>query len=101
EFGLTQQEFNQRLESATATARALGPLRVPGGTIKRDVFVTVFGQAAMEFRLVTEARPTVALSTRGGAVASTARPSTSLGSTLPGTAPRTSDAAKAGEVVRF
>jgi mono/diheme cytochrome c family protein len=94
EFGLTQQEFNQRLESATATARALGPLRVPGGTIKRDVFVTVFGQAAVEFHLVTEAQQSTARFTRPA-------PALANVTSLPSSAPRISDANKPGEVARF
>ncbi len=62
ELGLSPIEFAEKLDLAQSTARALAPLRVPGGTIKRDVFVTIFQQAAIELRLITEAR-------RGGAPA--------------------------------
>jgi mono/diheme cytochrome c family protein len=54
EFGLTPQEFEQRLSRAETTGRLFAPLRIPGGTIKRDVFATAFGQAAIEFRLSAE-----------------------------------------------
>jgi hypothetical protein len=56
EFGLSPIEFAEKLDMAQSTARALAPLRVPGGAIKRDVFVTIFQQAAIEMRLTTEAR---------------------------------------------
>jgi WD40 domain-containing protein len=56
ELGLSPIEFAEKLDMAQSTARALAPLRVPGGTIKRDVFVTIFQQAAVEMRLTTEAR---------------------------------------------
>jgi len=92
EFGLAPQEFNQRLDSAASTARALGPLRVPGGTIKREVFVTAFAQAAVEFRLVTASQQS--------ALRSSAKSSPALASATP-TAPRIADAGRPGEVCRF
>lgn len=52
EFGLTTEEFERRLDSADTTARALAPLRIAGGTIKRESFVAVFADAAAEFRLL-------------------------------------------------
>jgi hypothetical protein len=95
ELGLTAEEFNQRIDSAESTARALGPLRVPGGSIKRDVFVTVFGQAAMELRVVGAATATAGAGGRSGALRST----TAVGSSsVPA---RISDATKPGEVCRF
>ncbi len=54
EFGLSPQEFEKRLVRAETTGRLFAPLRIPGGTIKRDVFATTFGQAAIEFRLSSE-----------------------------------------------
>lgn len=51
EFGLPQEDFEKRLANSQAMARSFGALRTPGGTIKRDVFATMFGQAAVEFRL--------------------------------------------------
>ncbi len=54
EFGLAPQEFEKRLDAAETTGRTFAALRVPGGTIKRDVFAAVFGRAAIEFRLVVE-----------------------------------------------
>ncbi|MEX2174253.1 MAG: SHD1 domain-containing protein [Pirellulaceae bacterium] len=54
EFGLPPAEFVKKLDMSDAMSRTFAALRVPGGTIKRDLFVNVFGQAAIEFRLVTE-----------------------------------------------
>jgi mono/diheme cytochrome c family protein len=100
EFGLPPGDLNMRLDSTEATARALAPLRVPGGSIKRDVFVTVFGQAAKELRLVTGDRSNLAGGARPGAAASRASASVaSIGPAPP--AARLSDFTKAGEVCRF
>jgi hypothetical protein len=55
EFGLPVEEFEKRLADSDAMARSFGTLRTPGGTIKRDVFATTFGRAAIEFRLTIEA----------------------------------------------
>ena len=54
EFGLTPPEFDKRLDTSEAMARSFGALRTPGGTVKRDVFVELFGRASIEFRLTTE-----------------------------------------------
>jgi len=62
EFGLTPDDFAARLDKSEL-GRELGSLKVAGGTIKRDVFVQLFGRAALEFKLVTDAR---GLATRGG-----------------------------------
>jgi WD40 repeat protein len=55
EFGIPQQDFEKRLAQSTAMARSFGALRTPGGTIKREVFATMFGEAAIEFRLTIDA----------------------------------------------
>lgn len=47
EFGLTQAEFLKRMEKLPGLPRALGILRVPGGTMKRDAFNEVFREASM------------------------------------------------------
>ena len=57
EFGVTPEDLLQRLDGAAVSARRFAPLRVPGGTIKRDVFVAGFGEAAIELRLTSESRP--------------------------------------------
>jgi mono/diheme cytochrome c family protein len=89
EFGLTTQEFERRLDSADTTARALAPLRIAGGTIKRESFVSVFGDAAVEFRLIASI----------GANATPVKPSRNSA----GTAPKRSkaDDGKPGEFRRF
>lgn len=51
EFGLTPAEFEKRLQASDAMARTFGALRVAGGTIKRDLFVSLFRQATAEFGL--------------------------------------------------
>lgn len=57
EFGLVADEFTKRLKASEAMARSFGALLVPGGTIKRDVFATMFGDAALEFGLMKQAAP--------------------------------------------
>ncbi|MEN9554633.1 MAG: hypothetical protein RLZZ232_919 [Planctomycetota bacterium] len=47
EFGLTQAEFLKRMERLPGLPRALGILRVPGGTMKRDAFNEVFREASL------------------------------------------------------
>lgn len=56
EFGLQPADFEQRLKESIIMARSFGALRTKGGTIKRDVFATLFGRAAAEFRLTPEGR---------------------------------------------
>ncbi len=46
EFGLSSNELITLLPSFPKLARILGSLRVPGGTVKREVFVQVFSEAA-------------------------------------------------------
>ena len=55
EFGLTPDEFSSRLDESEL-GRELGSLKVSGGTIKRDVFVQMFGRVALEFKLVADFR---------------------------------------------
>ncbi|HVW36619.1 MAG TPA: WD40 repeat domain-containing protein, partial [Pirellulales bacterium] len=86
EFGLVAEEFTKRLKASETMARSFGALLVPGGTIKRDVFATMFGEAALDFGLMKQAAPSrLAAST----------PSRSSIRPLP------SDNGKPGEVRRF
>lgn len=48
EFGLSPRDFLRRLDGARSTARMLSPLRVPGGTIKRDVMKDIFAEACVD-----------------------------------------------------
>ena len=51
EFGVSAIELEQSMQGSASMARSFGALRTAGGTIKREVFVTLFGRAATEFRL--------------------------------------------------
>jgi mono/diheme cytochrome c family protein len=99
EFGLPQDEFEKRLKASDAMARSFGSLLTPGGTIKRDVFATMFGQAALEFRLTIDVTARVALSS------SDSRPTpSSTARTTPSPRPTTRSSSKEekpGEVARF
>ncbi|MGN6133198.1 MAG: SHD1 domain-containing protein [Aureliella sp.] len=55
EFGLSAEDFRERLGKATTVARAFSSLLIPGGTIKRDVFKDLFAEASIDLRLVTTA----------------------------------------------
>ena len=55
EFGLSPDEFLVRSEKALKSPRAFSSLRIPGGTIKRDVLATMFVDAAVELRITAEA----------------------------------------------
>ena len=89
ELGLTTEEFERRLDSADTTARALAPLRIPGGTIKRESFVAVFAEAVVEFRLIATQ----------GAKAAPVKPSRSSAAAAP--KPAKSDDGKPEEFRRF
>src|SRR4029079_14847363 len=60
EFGLTPSEFEKRLDSAGTIARTYAPLRVSGGTVKREVLFTSFARAAKELGLANETPDAVA-----------------------------------------
>jgi hypothetical protein len=61
EFGFRPDELVKKLDKSDSVARALGALRISGGTVKRDSFVEVFSVAAREFGLeATPATPTIA-----------------------------------------
>ncbi len=94
EFGLTTDEFLKRLDGSDLMSRRFAALRNPGGVLKRDVFATGFGEAAIEFKLVVEGR--IAL---GSTSPSPSRPAPA---TSRPASPRNSSAGgKPGEVCRF
>jgi hypothetical protein len=74
EFGLSVDEFLKRLDGSDVMSRRFAALRNPGGVIKRDVFATGFGDAAIEFKLVIEGR--VSISSATPRPRTTPRPST-------------------------
>ena len=51
EFGLKPEEFLERIKDASQVARVFSSLRINGGTIKRDVFKDMFGDACVELKL--------------------------------------------------
>ncbi len=57
ELGLTPEGLRQRIGGTEQGARNLGPLKVPGGTISRQVFVQSFAEAVRDFRLGTPFDP--------------------------------------------
>ncbi len=75
EFGLTPDEFSSRLDMSEL-GRELGSLKVAGGTIKRDVFVQMFGRVALEFKLVADFR---GLASRGVPLAKIPAPDDAVG----------------------
>jgi hypothetical protein len=54
EAGLPPEEFVQRLNTSTALGRILGPLKVPGGSVQRQVFQAAFADLVRELRLAEE-----------------------------------------------
>ncbi len=51
EAGLPWDEFQKRVGESEALSRPLGSLRVPGGTVARQVWVQTFGDVVRELRL--------------------------------------------------
>ncbi|HEV3203087.1 MAG TPA: WD40 repeat domain-containing protein, partial [Gemmataceae bacterium] len=51
EAGLQPEEFLKRLGATPAMGRALGALKVQGGTVQRQVFQALFGDLVREFHL--------------------------------------------------
>jgi len=102
EFGLPQEDFVKRLKNSNAMARSFGALLTPGGTIKRDVFATMFGEAALDFKLTASltARVEFSSSASRSSTPSTTRSSDSSPS-RPATSSRSTRDEKPGEVARF
>jgi hypothetical protein len=57
EAGLRPGEFLKRLNASPALGRILGALKVPGGTVQRQVFQGAFLDMVRELRLGDEVRP--------------------------------------------
>jgi WD40 repeat protein len=111
EFGLSPDELLKRLDAAASSARRFAPLRIPGGTIKRDVFVAAFGEAVIELRLAGESSafgtsnrtaPSVARTTSSVPRSASSRPP--AGPAIPSAnmarLPNTTEG-RPGEVMRF
>ncbi|HEY2147390.1 MAG TPA: hypothetical protein VGH32_05600, partial [Pirellulales bacterium] len=88
EFGLKVDEFLKKLDGSEAIARALGSLRIPGGTVKRDSFVEVFSQAAREFKLGSLPTMMASASTAPSRNPNRAMPGNSNAGPVPGIASR-------------
>ncbi len=58
EVDLSPDDFAERLRRSALLNRLLGPLQVKGGTVQRQVFLTVFPDLVRELRLGTEATTT-------------------------------------------
>jgi WD40 repeat protein len=104
EFGVATDDFLQRLDGAQEAARMFASLRVPGGTIKRDMFATFFGRAAVELRLVQDAEGNITASrttsrTTSSVVSSLPAPRAGLPAERP--APLPPPAERSAEVQRF
>jgi WD40 repeat protein/mono/diheme cytochrome c family protein len=57
ELGLRPEELRRRVGGTEQGARNLGALKVPGGTVSRQVFVQSFAEAVRDFRLGTPFDP--------------------------------------------
>lgn len=57
EASVTTAELLKALERSAALAKRLGPLKVAGGTVQRQVFVDSFGDLAAELRLGAYSAP--------------------------------------------
>jgi mono/diheme cytochrome c family protein len=51
EVGLRPAEFAARLDQSPGLGRTLGPLRVPGGTVQRQVFIDAFPDLVRDLKL--------------------------------------------------
>jgi hypothetical protein len=60
ELGLKPAEFSERLNQSAVLARILGPLRVLGGTVQRQVFTDAFPELVRELNLGTYLPPATA-----------------------------------------
>jgi hypothetical protein len=60
ELGLKPAEFQTRLRRSDTLARVLGRLRVNGGSVQRQVFLTSFPDVVREFHLLGDAKAAAA-----------------------------------------
>jgi mono/diheme cytochrome c family protein/sugar lactone lactonase YvrE len=58
ELGLTADELMAKLASSSTLTRSLGGLKVPGGTVHRQIFIQAFGDMVKDLRLGTLFLPT-------------------------------------------
>lgn len=64
EAGVRPETLLKALQHSPALARELGPLRVEGGTVQRQLFVDVFGDVVEELKIGTFLAPRSAAATR-------------------------------------
>jgi hypothetical protein len=57
ELGLGPSDLSERLDQSAALARTLGPLKLPGGTVQRQVFTEVFREVVQELNMGTFVAP--------------------------------------------
>jgi hypothetical protein len=57
ELGLRPAELVDRLDQSAALARTLGPLKIPGGTVQRQVFADAFPDLVRQLNLGTYLAP--------------------------------------------
>jgi hypothetical protein len=57
EVGMRPEAFAKRLDESAGLARSLGPLKVNGGTVQRQVFAESFGDIVRDLGLGTYRRP--------------------------------------------
>ncbi len=57
ELGLSQAELTNSLDQSSALARTLGPLKVPGGSVQRQVFTDAFPDLVRELNRGTYLPP--------------------------------------------
>jgi hypothetical protein len=57
ELGLKPAELSEQLDRSAVLARTLGPLRIQGGTVQRQVFTEAFPELVRELHLGTHLRP--------------------------------------------
>jgi hypothetical protein len=58
ELGLRPAEFSEKLSQSPALLRVLGPLRIPGGTVQRQVFTEAIPTLVQELKLGVLVTPT-------------------------------------------
>jgi hypothetical protein len=57
DVGLSPEEFARRLDKSAELSRVLGPLKVKGGSVQRQVFTDAFGEIVRALNLGTYHRP--------------------------------------------
>jgi hypothetical protein len=75
EFGLSIEQFFEKLDASDLMSRRFAALRNPGGVIKRDVFAAGFVEATAELKLAGNTRGNLPAKTAPPAANSAKRPS--------------------------